>query len=104
MPGHSTVRILRYKVAADGTLSAPSIIPTIQQANQGPRLITGLRFDPSSTPENLVLWVSHGAMALEKAPHWTGKISRLTGSSLSACQDVVIHSAARVSRSPEQPA
>jgi len=84
-------RILRYKVAADGTLSAPSIIPTIQQVNQGPRLITGLRFDPSSTPENLVLWVSHGAMALEKAPHWTGKISRLTGSSLSACQDVVIH-------------
>ena len=39
-------------------------------------IITGLRFDPSSTAENLVLWVSHGAMALEKAPHWTGKNAR----------------------------
>ncbi|MDQ3440227.1 MAG: Ig-like domain-containing protein, partial [Planctomycetota bacterium] len=54
-------RIMRYVIGSDGTLLAPQIIQTIQQANQGPRLITGIRFDPASTADSLVLWVSHGA-------------------------------------------
>src|SRR5688572_5673092 len=84
-------RILRYVISPDGTLLPPQIIQTIQQANKGPRLITGIRFDPASTADTLVLWVSHGAMALEKAPHWSGKISRLSGADLQTWQDVVIN-------------
>ena len=84
-------RILRYSIAQDGTLFPPQVIQTIQRANQGPRLITGIRFDPASSADNLVLWVSHGAMALENAPHWSGKISRLSGTELQGCQDVVIN-------------
>lgn len=84
-------RILRYAINADGTLLPPQVISTIQQSNRGPRLITGIRFDPASTPRTLVLWVSHGAMALEKAPNWSGKITRLTGPDLAMCQDVVVN-------------
>jgi glucose/arabinose dehydrogenase len=84
-------RILRYPINADGTLGPATVITTIQQANQGPRLITGIRFDPTSTAAGLVLWVSHGAMALEQAPNWSGKISRLTGADLETWQDVVIN-------------
>ncbi len=84
-------RILRYAIRSDGTLLPPQVIQTIQQANRGPRLITGIRFDPASTATELVLWVSHGAMALEKALHWTGKITRLTGPNLETWQDVVIN-------------
>ncbi|MGB7160736.1 MAG: Ig-like domain-containing protein [Tepidisphaeraceae bacterium] len=84
-------RILRYAIESDGTLGPGQVIPTIQRYNQGPRLITGLRFDPMAPPGELVLWVSHGAMALEKAPNWSGKISRLRGADLQACEDVVIN-------------
>lgn len=84
-------RILRYAIASDGTLLSPTVINTIQQANGGPRLITGIRFDPASTASTLVLWVSHGAMALEKAPNWSGKITRLTGPNLGTWRDVVIN-------------
>lgn len=84
-------RILRHTIAPDGTLLPPEIISTIQQANSGPRLIMGIRFDPMSSVSNPTLWVSHGAMALEKAPPWSGKISRLTGRNLETCQDVVIN-------------
>ena len=84
-------RILRHQIAADGTLMPPQVIQTVQRANQGPRLITGIRFDPASSADNLVLWVSHGAMALENAPHWSGKISRLTGPDLQVSHDAVIN-------------
>jgi hypothetical protein len=83
-------RILRYAIGADGTLGGPVVNPILQQCNKGPRLITGLRFDPASTPAEPILWVSHGAMALEKAPEWSGKISCLRGVNLDACRDVVV--------------
>ena len=82
-------RVLRFDVQGDGTLSGATTIPTIQQANKGPRLITGICFDPSATAERPVLWVSHGMLALKEAVDWSGKISRLSGPNLERCQDFV---------------
>jgi glucose/arabinose dehydrogenase len=88
-------RIFRYVLKADGTLSEPEIITSVQSSNRGPRLITGIVFDPSSTPQNVVMWVSHGQMAfhegrIEGADDWTGKISVLRGADLKQYQDMII--------------
>ena len=83
--------IHRYTIQSDGTLSAPEVINTVQAANGGPRLLTGLEFDPSSTAGNLVLWVSHGQSTLENATDFTGKISRLSGPGLAMYEDAVVH-------------
>ena len=83
--------IHRFSIASDGTLLTPEIIATVQTANGGPRLLTGLEFDPSSTAGNLVLWVSHGQYAMENATDFTGKVSRLTGPALGTYQDYVFN-------------
>jgi fibronectin type 3 domain-containing protein len=82
--------IHRFDVRADGTLGAPEVISTVQANNGGPRFITGVRFDPSSTAANLILWVSHNFSALENATDWTGQISRLSGADLEVYQDYVV--------------
>jgi hypothetical protein len=83
-------KVLRFDVRADGTLAPPERITTVQANNAGPRLITGIKFDPASTVDAPVLWVSHGVMALENAPEWTGKISRLSGPALDRYEDVIV--------------
>lgn len=92
-------KIFRYSISADGTLGAGQEIDTINRANGAMRLITGIVFDPSSTADRLILWVSHGQLppsaqlgqaAIKGASDWTGKISRLTGPDLGDCQDVVV--------------
>jgi hypothetical protein len=83
-------RILRFDIQPDGTLSAATTIPTIQKANRGPRLVTGICFDPASTADRMVLWVSHGMLALKEAVDWSGKISRLSGAELGECTDFVV--------------
>ena len=82
--------IQRFTIQPDGTLSAPETINTLQAANGGPRLLTGLEFDPASTAGNLVLWVSHGQSTLENATDFTGKVSRLSGPGLETYQDYVV--------------
>jgi glucose/arabinose dehydrogenase len=82
-------RILRFDIAADGRLKNREAIMTMFGPNRGPRLITGIVFDPTSTADNLILWVSHGQMALEDATDWTGKISVLRGPKLEHYQDIV---------------
>jgi len=89
-------RIFCFEVKADGTLGNPQTISTIQAAAQGPRIITGITFDPKSSASDPILWVGHGQMAfnegrIEGADDWTSKISVLSGPSLSSCQDVVIN-------------
>jgi hypothetical protein len=91
-------RILRFDINPDdGTLSAPATFGAIAANNGGPRLVIGFCFDPKSTPDAPVLWVSHGQLAglgdnpKEIARDWTGKISRLSGRDLSRYEDVVIH-------------
>jgi glucose/arabinose dehydrogenase len=83
-------RVVRFNVLPDGTLAAAQTIPTVAAHNGGPRLVTGICFDPSSTPQQPVLWVSHGQLVLKEATDWTGKISRLSGADLGEYRDYVI--------------
>ena len=69
-----------YAINADGTTTEEKPITAIMENNKGPRLITGIAFDPLSTRRQGVLWVSHGQFAMkngrpEGADDWTGKIS-----------------------------
>ena len=83
-------RILRFAIAADGTLGGLETFLTVQSCNGGPRAITGIRFDPSATPSNLVLWVSHGQPVDTHTSDWTSKISRLSGPNLENYQDFIV--------------
>ncbi|MEO6435087.1 MAG: Ig-like domain-containing protein [Tepidisphaeraceae bacterium] len=92
-------KIIRREILPDGALGDSQLITTLQSANQGPRLITGIRFDPRATRENMVLWVSHGQFILDQrgkpalvgASEWTGKISTLSGADLIDYRDVVVN-------------
>ncbi|HEY8748123.1 MAG TPA: Ig-like domain-containing protein [Tepidisphaeraceae bacterium] len=95
-------RILRYAINLDGTLGDAMTIKTVQSASSAPRLITGIKFDPASTADNLILWVNHGQLPplngandgaglIRGAADWSGKLSRLSGPSLSECVDYLIH-------------
>lgn len=84
--------ILRFGINADGTLGAPQTINSVQAANNGPRTIIGMTFDPTSTAGNLILWISNNnSYTFQKqVPDWTGKITRLSGSNLENVQDYVV--------------
>lgn len=84
--------IKKYTILDNGTLSDPEIISSLQ-SNEGntPRLAIGLTFDPSSTAENLIAWVTHSSFAFDKAPEWDGKLSKLTGANLETVQDVLVN-------------
>src|SRR5580692_11510278 len=82
-------RILRYDFLPDGTLPDPYVLRTVLEGNKsaenatGNRLITGLTFDPKSTADDMILWVSNGFCGDEHCPDWSSKISRLSGPGLS---------------------
>jgi glucose/arabinose dehydrogenase len=82
--------ILRFAIDADGTLGEPQSIISVQTANGGNRFVIGLRFDPSSTADNLILWVSNTAFAFSNGPDWAGKITRLSGPDLETVTDYVV--------------
>lgn len=93
-------KIIRYNVASNGTLSGKTEILTIQNREGGRRSATSIIFDPASTANNLIAYVSHSDFAglelkeyesenLGAASNWTGKITKLTGSSLQNGQDIV---------------
>ena len=83
--------IYRYSVQSDGSLGQEEVINTVRRANGNTdRTIVGLTFDPSSTANNLILWVSDNVTY--KGPFvddWTGKIAKLTGPNLGNYQAVV---------------
>ena len=90
-------RILRYPVAADGSLGTPQTISTLLQAEGEARLTIGLAFDPAATADNLVLWVTHtvlgvfdGGVGNDVEEAWSGKLTRLSGPNLETLQDVVV--------------
>ena len=91
--------IIRFDVQPDGMLAGKQVIATLVQHNKGPRLITGICFDPAATKENPVLWVSHGQfllnqrgeMSSEGYDDWTGKITRLSGKDLAEYRDVIVN-------------
>jgi fibronectin type 3 domain-containing protein len=84
--------IFQFPVNPDGTLGIPNDIQTVikDPTNNGPRIITGIAFDPSSTPTNMILWVSHGSGIVYGAADFTGKISTLSGPGFSQYQDYVV--------------
>jgi glucose/arabinose dehydrogenase len=82
--------IYRFAVNSDGTLATPQILDSLQKAEGGQRMVVGLAFDPSSTPSNLIAWVSNNAYAINSAPDWSGKITRLSGADLGTVKDYVV--------------
>jgi hypothetical protein len=83
--------IRRYPVAADGTLGVPEIFLLKDIYNdQKDRAIIGLVFDPSSTAEDLVVYITHCSYIFENAPNWDGKLTKLSGPDLQNYQDLII--------------
>ncbi|MEM1324476.1 MAG: Ig-like domain-containing protein [Bacteroidota bacterium] len=80
--------IHRWTINTDGSLGSRQILSTIPNA-YGERAAVGLVFDPSSTPTNLIAYVSHCSMELNNAPAWDGKLSRLQGNNLQT-EDLLI--------------
>ena len=85
--GTADGRIFRYKVSPDGTLSQRGVSYALMINNGGPRLITGLAFDPRDPG---TLWISHGVAALSGAPDFSGKLSTLGGDRYQAYADRVV--------------
>jgi hypothetical protein len=81
--------ILRYTLTQTGEIAAAQQLNAIRTAYQGPRLITGICFDPTSTADAPVLYVSHGQFARGPADDWTGKLSRLSGATFSQHEELI---------------
>lgn len=87
-----TGQIWRFVINADGMLGEPQIISSIQTSNGGDnRMIVGLAFDPASTAQNVIVWVSHSAFGFFDVPDWDGKITRMSGADLQTVQDYVVN-------------
>jgi hypothetical protein len=82
--------IKRFPIDADGNLGAEESIMTLVN-HAGPRVIIGMAFDPASTAENPILWITNNEAVLKDAPEWTGVISKLTGPGLGTIEDKIIH-------------
>ena len=96
--------IIRYVINPDGTLGASHTITTVRENNiittgptatketeEGERIIAGMVFDPKSTADNPILWITSGYPAVSGSPNWTGKVSKLTGKNLTNYQDEVVN-------------
>jgi glucose/arabinose dehydrogenase len=82
--------ILRFPINTDGTLGPPTAIHTINDATHESRLVVGLKFDPKSTADNLILWTTHSPTTIYDAPDWSSKLARLSGPNLEHYQDVIV--------------
>lgn len=85
--------IKRFEVNEDGTLRNPDSLYSLQDAygSRQQRLAIGLAFDPASTPQNLVAYVTHCSFMLSDGPDWDGKLTRLSGANLQQVQDVLVN-------------
>ena len=87
--------IHRFAIQPDGTTKEVAPVTTVLRANKGPRLITGICFDPKSTVDAPVLWVNHGQFKVQNgrpvgADDWTSKLSRVSGKALDQYEDVIV--------------
>ena len=71
--------IYRFDIEADGSLTSRKTINKIRLLEGGEALITGLAFDPASTVNNPIAWVTFGAAGFNNPDDFTGKIARLNG-------------------------
>lgn len=83
--------IKRFAMEEDGSLGVPEQFYTIQDADgaRTQRLSIGLCFDPTSTAENLILYVTHHTFTLSDGPEWDGNISRITGQNLEKIEKII---------------
>jgi len=85
--------IKRFTINSDGTLATPDSLYALQDAYgaRQQRLAIGLTFDPASTPDNLIAWVTHSSFTFLDGPPWDGKLTRLSGRNLQHAEDVLIN-------------
>ncbi|WP_018614221.1 DUF7594 domain-containing protein [Segetibacter koreensis] len=85
--------IKRFIINPDGTLTAPELLFSLQDAygSRMQRLAIGFAFDPSSTATNLVAWVTHNSYVFINGPDMDGKLSRLSGPNLETVEDILIN-------------
>lgn len=88
--GSDDGRIFRFPIAPDGTLLPPQVITSLQQANGGPRLISGFCFDPNAPKDQPVIYVNHGFAAFENVPDFSGKMTRMSGPDLEVVEDILV--------------
>ncbi|PJJ57485.1 fibronectin type 3 domain-containing protein [Mumia flava] len=88
-----TGEIYRFDIADDGTLAPnPEVITTVQDYstsvgdtyNPGMRTVIGLTFDPASTAEDPILWITDNApfLGASNVPDASGRLAKLTGPDL----------------------
>jgi glucose/arabinose dehydrogenase len=73
-----------------GMLSKMQPINTLIN-KRGKSTAIGLTFDPMSTADNLIAWVSYSSAEMNAAPAFDGKISRLSGSELQNEEQIIIN-------------
>jgi hypothetical protein len=83
--------IYRWSILADGTLAPRETLGAFRAHNGGNRLLIGLKFDPSATAENLIVWATHSEFAFSGATDFTGKVTRLHGADLENVQDYIVN-------------
>ena len=94
--------IYRYDIAADGTLSNEQEIDTVRTHDVAAgfygaptRTIIGLTFDPASTADNLILWITDNSAYLGTTdpnnyiPDFSDHLAKLTGPDLGTYTDVL---------------
>jgi len=86
-----TGTIKRWDLQPDGTLTAKQSLDPLDTANLGPRILIGMVFDPASTPENPIAWISHATFGFSDMPDWGGKITRLEGPNFELVEDYVVN-------------
>jgi glucose/arabinose dehydrogenase len=82
-------RIMRWPIRPDGTLGPGETFNSLIDFYQEPRLIGGFCFDPSSTPEYPILWVTHTKFGFVNVGNWHGKLARLSGPRLENVEQIV---------------
>ena len=81
----------RWDINPDGTLANFQLITSLRDAEGASRMAIGLVFDPASTADSLVAWVSHSKYGFSGQPDWGGKIARLSGPDLGTVKNYVVN-------------
>ncbi len=86
-------QIFRWNIETDGTLSNEQLIDSLRTYTGATvnRLAIGLKFDPASTADNLIAWVTHTTFGFAGMADFGGKLSRLSGPNLETVQDYIVN-------------
>jgi glucose/arabinose dehydrogenase len=93
-------KLMRFPILDDGTLGPAETFNTLQVAEKGPRLCTGFTFDPLSTADAPIVYLTHSEFGFgmeTPVTDYTGKVSRLSGPKLETIE-LLIENLPRSSR------